>query len=158
MKYFLIPTLVSVGALFAIYAFFGVTALLTAILLTVLEVTLSFDNAVVNARVLARMNEKWQKRFLTWGIFIAVFGTRIVLPVLIVSVVVWASPLFIANIALFDPAHYGELLEEAAPMIHSFGAAFLLLVSLKYFLDSGKKLHWIRVLEEHLSLWGGLRR
>ncbi|MES2134682.1 MAG: DUF475 domain-containing protein [Patescibacteria group bacterium] len=153
-RFFGIPALFSVVALGFVWYYLGLAAFFTAILLTILEVTLSFDNAVVNARVLAKMDEKWQKRFLTWGIFIAVFGTRILLPIIIVSLAVWASPLFIAEMALFNPAHYGELLEGSAYAIHSFGAAFLLLVALKYFLDSTKKTHWIQAIEKHLTLWG----
>ena len=54
--------------------------------LGILEVSLSFDNAVVNATVLKDMSEKWRQRFLTWGILIAVFGMRIVFPVAIVAI------------------------------------------------------------------------
>lgn len=129
-------------------------ALFIAVLLVLLEVTLSFDNAVMNAKVLERMNAVWQRRFLTWGIFIAVFVTRFVLPIVIVSVVTWASPWAIMHMAFFDPAHYGELLEGARYAIHSFGAAFLLLVAFKYFLDTNKKLHWIQSVEAHLTKWG----
>lgn len=155
MLAFFVPSLIITAlALGAVYVFFGATAFLIAALLVVLEVTLSFDNAVVNAQVLKRMSVKWQNRFLTWGILIAVFGTRLILPVLIVSAVAWTSPLVIAQLALFDPAHYGELLEGARYAISSFGAAFLLLVSLKYFLDKGKTTHWIRIIEENLTLWG----
>lgn len=148
----------SAGALIvglsALYFYGGIAALLIASLLILLEVTLSFDNAVVNARVLERMTPLWQQRFLTWGILIAVFGTRFVLPIIIVSVVAWTSPWSITLLALFDPVHYGELLEEAAYAIHAFGASFLIMVSLKYFMDTQKEVHWIRVLERHLSRWG----
>lgn len=154
IKFFGISVLVSLTGLGLVYYYLGLTAFVTAVLLVLLEITLSFDNAVVNARVLVKMNEKWQKRFLTWGIFIAVFGTRIVLPIVIVSAVVGIAPWLIAHIALFDPSHYAELLESAAPSIHSFGAVFLLLVALKYFLDSNKTRHWIQFIERHLSLWG----
>ncbi len=153
-KFFGVSALISVVGLGLVYYYLGTAALFTAVLLVILEVTLSFDNAVVNAKVLTKMNAKWQRRFLTWGIFIAVFGTRIVLPVLIVSLVVGISPWLIGTIALFDPTHYGKLLESAAPAIHSFGAVFLMLVALKYFLDSNKTRHWIRFIEKYLSLWG----
>ena len=55
--------------------------------LSILEISLSFDNAVVNATVLRDMDEVWQRRFLTWGILIAVFGMRIVFPIAIVAIV-----------------------------------------------------------------------
>lgn len=152
--YFLVPSFIAVVALAAVYSFFGLTAFITAALLVALEITLSFDNAVVNARVLAKMNAKWQQRFMTWGILIAVFGTRLVLPVVIVSAVVWMSPLWVAHLALFDAASYSHLLESASHSIHAFGASFLLLVGLKYFLDQKKTFHWIHIVEQHLKRWG----
>lgn len=154
LKNFGIPTLVSLAALGAVFVTLGTTAFVTALLLVVLEVTLSFDNAVVNAQVLKRMSRAWQQAFLTWGIAIAVLGTRFVLPILIVAVVAWASPWEIGKLALFEPSAYGELLEHARYAIYAFGASFLLMVSLKYFLDETKTIHWIHALEEHLTLWG----
>lgn len=154
LKFFWFSLSVTVVGLVAMYLYGGIAALLTASLLVLLEVTLSFDNAVVNAKVLKKMSAVWQRRFLTWGILIAVFGTRFVLPILIVSVVVWASPWTITLMAIFDPVHYGELLHKAGYAIHSFGAAFLIMVALKYFLDEKKEVHWIQVLEKHLTLWG----
>ncbi len=154
LKFFWFSLTITVVGFVSMYLYGGWAALATTVLLTLLEVTLSFDNAVVNARVLKKMNAVWQQRFLTWGILIAVFGTRFVLPIIIVSVVVWTSPWAITQMALFDPVHYGELLHEAGYAIHSFGAAFLMMVALKYFLDAEKDVHWIQMLEEHLTLWG----
>lgn len=153
-KYFWFSGAVTVFGLAAMYWYGGSTALITTALLVVLEVTLSFDNAVVNARVLRKMSEKWQRRFLTWGMIIAVFGTRFVLPIFIVAAVAWASPWAITQLALFSPVEYGELLEHSKHAIHAFGAAFLIMVSLKYFMDRTKDVHWLRSLEEHLTLWG----
>lgn len=155
-KTFLLPAVVSFAILAIVYAVGGLSAFLLAALLSVLEVTLSFDNAVVNAKVLKRMSEKWQKRFLTWGILVAVFGTRFVLPILIVSVATWASPYAIASLAFFNPAAYGALLEHSHHAISAFGGAFLLMVSLKYFFDTGKEVHWIRFVERRLARWGSI--
>lgn len=154
MKFFLVPTVVSILVLLGILVWAGPWAFVTAVLLVILEVTLSFDNAVVNARVLMRMSEKWQKRFLTWGILIAVVGTRLVLPILIVSVSVWTSPWLVAKLAAFSPEEYGHLLEGSKHAIYSFGAAFLLMVSLKYFLDEAKDVHWIKSIEKQLTKLG----
>lgn len=154
IRIFLVPVALSFLALGFVFHYLGLTALLTATLLIVLEITLSFDNAVVNVKVLSQMNERWQKRFLTWGIFIAVFGTRIFLPILIVSIVTWASPLFITWLAFFNPIEYGELLHRSSSAIHAFGGVFLLLVALNYFLDNTKKVHWIHSIEKHLMGWG----
>ncbi|MFI0516265.1 DUF475 domain-containing protein, partial [Streptomyces sp. WSLK1-5] len=46
-------------------------------ILSNLEISLSFDNAVVNAGILKKMNAFWQKIFLTIGVLIAVFGMRL---------------------------------------------------------------------------------
>lgn len=154
MKFFLIPTIVAVFVLLGILIGYGFAAFVTAVLLMILEVTLSFDNAVVNARVLERMDEKWQKRFFTWGILIAVVGTRLILPILIVSVSVLLSPWAVTKLALFSPEQYGHLLEGARYSIYAFGAAFLLMVSLKYFLDDAKDVHWFKWIERHLAKWG----
>ncbi len=154
MHAFIIPGIVTILALGAILFTLGPVAFLTAALLVVLEITLSFDNAVVNARVLKRMSPAWQHAFLTWGILIAVFGTRFLLPIVIVSVVAWMSPWEIGKMIFFDPEHYGELLEGARYSVHAFGGTFLLMVALKYFLDASKTIHWVHTLEEHLTRWG----
>lgn len=153
-KIFIFPIVLSLLALFAIYLWGGVAAFFLAAILSVLEVTLSFDNAVVNAKVLAKMSPVWQKRFLTWGIIFAVFGTRLVLPLLIVSAALWLSPLLVAVLAFNSPEEYARLLESVRPAISAFGGAFLLMVSLKYFFDEAKELHWIQVVERHLVKWG----
>ncbi len=111
LKHFWFSILVTVVGLAALFFYGGTAALFIACLLILLEITLSFDNAVVNARVLQKMTPTWQKRFLSWGILIAVFGTRFVLPIAIVSIVTWASPWAITQLALFNPAEYGHLLE-----------------------------------------------
>jgi hypothetical protein len=151
LSLFIMPTVVAVVALLGLLIWGGTAAFLTAALLMVLEVTLSFDNAVVNAKVLARLSPVWQKRFLTYGIFVAVFLTRALLPIYVVA----PSPL-VVTIAFFDPAHYAELLEGAHFIIAAFGGIFLTLVGLKYFFDEHKELHWIRVIEKHLSRWGSI--
>ncbi|KND51504.1 MAG: hypothetical protein AB202_02960 [Parcubacteria bacterium C7867-007] len=154
IRAFAFPVLLSIGILVAIYIWGGWDAFFIATLLVVLEVTLSFDNAVVNARILAHMDEKWRKRFLTWGIIVAVFGTRFILPIIIVSASVGASPWFIAQLAAFNPDEYGHLLEGARNAISAFGGIFLLMVSLKYFFSAGKDTHWIRSIERVVAGWG----
>src|SRR5262245_15609664 len=110
---FLAPTIATVLGLVAIWWWGGVHAFFVASLLVVLEVTLSFDNAVVNAKVLQHLSDKWQKRFLTWGIFISVVLTRAFLPIAIVAVSTATSFWAISQIAWNDPAQYAALLEDA---------------------------------------------
>lgn len=156
MRLFLFPSLVTAAAFIAAFYWGGIQALFLVGLLAILETTLSFDNAVVNAKVLQRMSPAWQSRFLTWGILIAVFGTRFVFPLLIVAIAAGLSPLAVTMLAIFDPVAYGAELEHAHVAIAAFGSAFLLLVSLKYFFNDRKTVHWIEVVEKHLSRWGGI--
>jgi hypothetical protein len=154
MKMFILPSTISLMALLGVYLWGGVPALLLALLLSILEVTLSFDNAVVNAKVLERMDHLWQRRFLTWGILLAVFGTRLVLPAIIVGIAAMMSPIAAAVLAFENPEAYGKILAEATPLIGAFGGAFLLMVSLKYFFDVQKNTHWLHIVESRLSRWG----
>ena len=156
MRILVFPAAISGVVLVAAFMWGGLNALFLVALLAILETTLSFDNAVVNAKVLARMSEAWQRRFLTWGILIAVFGTRFVLPILIVAAAVGLSPVAVALLAFFDPVQYGTHLEDAHVAIASFGSVFLLLVSLKYFFNDRKTVHWITLIERHMSRWGGI--
>ncbi len=152
--YFLWPTITALILFFAVWYQAGVSAFFLVIILSILEVTLSFDNAVVNARILKKMTPLWQQRFLTWGILLAVFGTRFLLPIIIVSVAVLASPMYITKLAFSDPLAYSHLLEGVHGSITAFGGMFLLMVSLKYFFDKGKDFHWIQSIERHLVKWG----
>ena len=153
-QHFFWSIVISLTAFALVGYFAGAAALLLVVILSILEVTLSFDNAVVNAKVLARMTPVWQRRFLTWGILLSVFGTRFVLPIIIVSVAVWASPWFITKLAFNDPAAYGVLLDSVHGSITAFGGVFLLMVSLKYFFDKAKDIHWIDQVEKYLVRWG----
>jgi hypothetical protein len=81
--------------------------------LSVLEVSLSFDNAVVNATVLKDMTPVWRHRFLTWGIAIAVFGMRLVFPLVVVSVVAKVGPIEALRLAALEPQEYARLLTSA---------------------------------------------
>ena len=67
--------------------------MVSAAVLGVLETSVSLDNAVVNAKYLEKMNEPSRHWFLTWGMVIAVFGMRLVLPIAIVSIAAWIDPI-----------------------------------------------------------------
>ncbi|QDH33802.1 DUF475 domain-containing protein [Porphyrobacter sp. YT40] len=119
--------------------------------LAVLEVSLSFDNAAVNASVLKDMSPVWQQRFLTWGIAIAVFGMRIVFPLVIVMVAASLGPVEALNLALTEPVRYQEIVEGAHIGLMGFGGAFLGMVGLNYFFDSDKEVDWIAAIERPLA-------
>lgn len=119
--------------------------------LAVLEVSLSFDNAAVNASILKDMDPVWQRRFLTWGIAIAVFGMRIVFPLVIVMVAASLGPVEAMKLALNEPAEYQRIVSEAHVGLMGFGGAFLGMVGLKYFFDSEKEVNWIEAIERPLA-------
>jgi hypothetical protein len=119
--------------------------------LGVLEVSLSFDNAVVNATVLRDMDPIWRRRFLTWGIAIAVFGMRIIFPLAIVAIAAKLGPWDAVVLAASDPQRYQEIIEGAHIGIAGFGGAFLGMVGLKFFFDADKEVHWIGVLERQFA-------
>jgi uncharacterized protein len=156
MQYFKYSFLVAIVALIAAFLWGGVTGLVIAAILSVLEISLSFDNAVVNASVLKGMEAKWQIRFLTWGILIAVFGMRLLFPVAIVAVVADIGMFEVARMALNDPDTYSLHLQASHIQISAFGGMFLLLVALTFLLDEGKELHWLGVAEEKLAGIGKL--
>ena len=118
------------------------------LVLGVLEVSLSFDNAVVNATVLRHMTPVWQRRFLTWGIIIAVFGMRIIFPLAIVAIAAKLGPIDAVRLAATDPVTYERIITGAHVGISGFGGAFLAMVGLTFFLDEDKDLHWIGILEK----------
>jgi len=124
--------------------------------LGVLEVSLSFDNAVVNATVLRDMEPIWRKRFLTWGIAFAVFGMRIVFPLAIVAIAAKLGPVEAIRLAAGNPEEYERIITAAHVGISGFGGAFLAMVGLKFFFDQEKDIHWIDVIEEKLSRLGSI--
>jgi uncharacterized protein len=119
--------------------------------LAVLEVSLSFDNAAVNASVLKDMDPVWQRRFLTWGIAIAVFGMRIVFPLIIVMIAASLGPIEAFKLALNDPQQYEAIMNGAHIGLMGFGGAFLGMVGLGYFFDSDKEVNWIGFIERPLA-------
>ena len=127
------------------------TALWLVTVLAILEVSLSFDNAVVNAGVLKDMSEFWRQAFLTVGILVAVFGMRLVFPIVIVSFSGGISAVETMEMALNNPDQYSQVLTEAYPVISAFGGMFLLMVFLNFLFDSNKETHWLGAFEERLT-------
>jgi len=131
--------------------------LMIGAVLAVLEISLSFDNAIVNANILRDMDPVWQRRFLTWGILIAVFGMRILFPLLVVIIAAHVSPWEAIKLATFRPHEYAALIADAHLSIAAFGGAFLMMVALNYFVDEGKEIDWIRTLECQLRRCADIR-
>ncbi len=127
------------------------------VVLSILEVSLSFDNAVVNASVLEDMDAVWQRRFLTWGMVIAVFGMRIVFPLAIVAIAAGLGPMEALDLSLNDPRRYEEIVSSAHVGIAGFGGAFLAMVGLSFFFDGDKDVHWIEWLETRLARFSNIK-
>jgi hypothetical protein len=127
---------------------FGVVAILS-----VLEISLSFDNAVVNAGILKKMNAFWQKIFLTIGVLIAVFGMRLVFPVVIVAISAKMGPIEAVDLALNNKDHYQELVTDAHPAIAAFGGMFLLMIFLDFIFED-RDIKWLAWLERPLAKLG----
>lgn len=125
--------------------------------LAVLEISLSFDNAIVNANKLKEMTPVWQRRFLTWGILIAVFGMRIIFPLAIVAIAAKIGPIAALHLAIADPDEYAHIMHEAHLGIAAFGGTFLMMVALNFFFDEHKEIHWVHVIESRVSRFASIR-
>ncbi len=153
-RYVRFPLLCCLIGLVAVLASRGLTAAWLTLVLLALEISLSFDNAVVNARVLEQLTPGQQRFFLTWGLVIPVFGVRFMGPLLLVALAGGVGLGEAFDAAMHHPDHYRELLELAEPRILAFGGMFLLMVFLRYFFDEAKTLHWVKLLEARLAQAG----
>ncbi len=148
-----------VTALALVFAFFfgGFAVAITVAILAVLEVSLSFDNAVINATVLRKMNAYWQKIFLTIGILIAVFGMRLAFPVIVVSVAAHLGIFETVRLAFAQPAVYAHHLLASHATIAAFGGTFLAMIFLDWvFEDRDPK--WLTWLEKPLARIGEINQ
>ena len=158
---------VTIAALITSYLYGGWDALVVCLILGILEVSLSFDNAVINATVLERMSAFWVRMFLTVGILIAVFGMRVLFPLVIVWATAGLNPKEALDLALNPPAgdapyfpdgspSYETLLTDAHPQIASLGGMFLLMLFLDFFFDSDRQF-WLRFAERPLARLGRVK-
>jgi hypothetical protein len=151
IRIFGISAVVSVLSLIAITIFLGPGALVVSLILIAVELAFSFDNAIINAKILGRMSPFWQKMFLTVGVVIAIFGMRVIFPLLIVMVTAHIPWKEVVDLALNHPAEYAEHLEQAHPSISAFGGSFLTMLALHFFMDDNKEVHWIQAIERPLK-------
>ncbi|SIO07413.1 DUF475 domain-containing protein [Vannielia litorea] len=133
------------------------TVFVICIVLSVLEISLSFDNAIVNANKLKQMTPIWQKRFLTWGILIAVFGMRVIFPLAIVAIAARIGPIEAVKLAIAEPDQYAAIMHDAHLGIAAFGGTFLMMVALSFFFDEHKEIHWVRMVESRVSRFAAIR-
>ncbi len=129
------------------------SAIFITLILAVMEISLSFDNAVVNASVLKHWDKFWKTIFLTVGMLIAVFGMRLLFPIVIVAVTADMSMVDVVNLALNSPKEYSAKLIAHHEEIAAFGGMFLLLVFLNFLFDE-KEVMWFTWLERKLARFG----
>lgn len=165
-RIFGISLLLTVVALALGYAHGGLKDLFLLLVLATLEVSLSFDNAIINAAVLKRMSPLWRQMFLTVGILIAVFGMRLLFPLLIVWATAGIEPARAMELALHPPAHgalefpdgapsYEKLVVAAHPQIAAFGGIFLLMLFLD-FVFHDRDIKWLKWIEVPFARIGRL--
>lgn len=150
-RIFAISATFTVGSLLAICTQLGLGAMLIALVLVAVEVAFSFDNAIINAKILAKMSRFWQNMFLTVGAAVAIFGMRIVFPILIVALTAGLGWREVVDLALNHPDKYAHELEHAHPIISAFGGAFLSMLALHFFVDDSRTVLWYDRLERGMQ-------
>jgi uncharacterized protein len=117
------------------------TILLIILGLALFETISSVDNAIINAEVLSTMSFRARKWFLTWGMFIAVFVVRGVLP----FTIIWAfNPTLSIGQVLSaawssDPLVLNSI-NKSAPILLVAGGVFLIFLFLHWLFLEDKKL------------------
>ncbi len=104
-----------------------VSITLTVAGLCLFETVTSIDNAIINAEVLTTMGQRARRWFLLWGIVIAVFLIRGLLPWLIV----WATApqlgfLGALTATFHSDARVTAAIETSAPVLLAGGGTFLI--------------------------------
>jgi hypothetical protein len=153
-QHFWFSSLASIVAVVASLIWLGPASLLPLLVLAIIEITFSFDNAVVNAKVLGRMSHFWQQLFLSLGIIVAIFGMRLLFPVLMVALTAHLPWHEVIRLALHHPHEYARHLEVAKPAITGFGGAFLAMLGLHFFMDKDRPEHWLGWFERPLQRVG----
>jgi hypothetical protein len=129
-------------------------ALLLVLMLAVLEISLSFDNAIVNSIYVQRLSPEWQVRFLRYGIVIAVVGMRLLFPIAVVSLSGPLDPVHVVETAFTDPRAYASSLAAGHLPLVAFGGIYLLQIFLNFFLGAEKEATWLVWLERPLEKAG----
>lgn len=162
LRIYRIDLALAVAGIITAYLYGGTaSAAFTAAILMVIEVTLSFDNAIVNAKYLGRLNPFWRRMFLTIGVLIAVLGMRLVFPFIVVCLSGHVSPTKAISLAMDKgnpdtPGTYGYILDHAHPAIAGFGGCFLLLLFANFIFDSERDSFWLGPIERTLQKLGKL--
>lgn len=155
-KYYQSACIVAVLTIIGAFLFGGLATALIVTILAVLEISLSFDNAVVNATILKNWDATWRARFIRYGVPVAVFGMRLIFPLAIVAIIVGIGPVEVVKLAIQHPDQYAAALSSVHNQVSAFGGAFLMMIFLNFFTDAEKDEHWLSWIEEPLSKVGKL--
>jgi hypothetical protein len=155
LRYFGTSLFITIAAVIVAFVALGPAAALTTIILIAIEIAFSFDNAIINAKILAHLSKVWQQLFLTIGMIVAIVGMRFVFPILIVMVTAHLGWDQVIDDALHHPKVYGEHLEEAHAAISAFGGAFLLTLTMYFLFDDARDVLWLHRIERPLQRIGG---
>ena len=136
--------------------YMGLLGVIQGTTLTILELSLSFDNAVVNALILVNMPAIWRKRFLTWGMVIAVFGVRLIFPILIVFLSTELTLVESVSLAFNNPVEYERIIVASHHIVMAFGGMFLLMIFLSFLFNENKDVYWIAFIEKYASRWASI--
>lgn len=121
------------------------SASLTVAGLCLFETISSIDNAIINAEVLSTMSPKYRRLFLLWGIVVAVFAVRGLLPWLIVWVVTpGIGPVQALTATFSSDSRVLEAVDSSAPVLLMGGGVFLIFL---FF-------HWAFLEEKNFGLPG----
>lgn len=150
-RIFAVSALATVGSVIGVLVGMGPSAMLIALVLISVEIAFSFDNAIVNAKILKQMSRFWQVMFLTIGAAIAIFGMRLVFPVVLVVLTAGLGWQEVIDLALNHPEEYAHRLESAHIVLSAFGGGFLLMLAMHFFFDGGREVLWYERLERGLQ-------
>lgn len=156
LRHYKIDLAITALVFLAVLIFGTPDMLVPLVILLIMEIAFSFDNAIVNARVLGRMSVKWQKLFLTVGILIAVVGMRFIFPIVIVAITAHIPFGDVASLSINNPILYSEKLEGAHHLIAMFGGVYLLLIFLDFFFST-REIRWLKNIETVLSKLGKIQ-
>lgn len=117
------------------------SAIFTILGLSLFEAISSVDNAIINAEVLSTMGARARRWFLTWGMFIAVFLVRGLLP----FAIIWAfnstlTPYQVISAAWSSDPLVQDSIAKSAPILLIAGGIFLLFLFLHWLFLEDKKL------------------
>ncbi|MDO5846405.1 MAG: DUF475 domain-containing protein, partial [Methanocorpusculum sp.] len=114
-------------------------AVIVVVGLIIFETVASIDNAIINADILSTMKQWARRWFLTWGLLIAVFVVRGILP----WIIIWASAPSLGPIGAFTATFSGdstaaEAIEMSAPFLLLGGGIFMIFLFLHWFMAEQK--------------------